>query len=61
MISEFTIGRRARANVAFRRLSGISWGIVGLLGVITAFLLDFYFVVAAGLEYVYQAASNSLL
>lgn len=66
MISEFAIGRRARANVAgaFRKLSGTrSWGIVGLLGVITAFLiLGFYFVVAGwSLEYVYQAASNAFV
>ncbi|MDD3405883.1 MAG: sodium-dependent transporter [Paludibacteraceae bacterium] len=64
MVSELVIGRRAHANVsgAFRQLSGTNhWAMVGLLGVITAFLiLGFYFVVAGwSLEYVYQAVANA--
>ena len=57
MLSEFAIGRRAHANVsgAFRKLTGNNhWIGIGLLGVLTAFLiLSFYFVVAGwSLEYV---------
>ena len=66
MLSEFVIGRRAHANVsgAFRKLSGNNrWVGVGLLGVLTAFLiLSFYFVVAGwSLEYVVQAISNNFV
>ena len=66
MLSEFVIGRRAHANVsgAFRKLSGNNrWVGVGLLGVLTAFLiLSFYFVVAGwSLEYVVQAVSNNFV
>ena len=64
MLSEFLIGRRARANVAgaFRKLSGGNrWALMGLLGVVCAFfILSFYFVVAGwGIEYIYQAACNN--
>lgn len=66
MLSEFAIGRRAHANVsgAFRKLTGNNnWIGIGLLGVLTAFLiLSFYFVVAGwSLEYVAQAVSNNFV
>lgn len=63
MLSEFIIGRRSQRDVfgAFTTLSGKKgWGIIGIIGVLTAFLiLSFYYVVSGwGLEYVYQAATN---
>lgn len=63
MLSELVIGRRSQTNAsgAFRVLKpGSHWSLVGLLGVITAFvILSFYFVVAGwSLEYVFQALAN---
>lgn len=60
MLSEFVIGRRAHLNAsgAFRLLTGNNrWSLVGLMGVVGAFLIVcFYFVVSGwGLEYIYQA------
>ena len=66
MLSELVIGRRSQANAsgAFRVLRPNSrWHLVGLLGVITAFIiLSFYFVVAGwSLEYVFQAVANNFV
>lgn len=63
MLSELVIGRRSQANAsgAFRVLKpNTHWSLVGLLGVVTAFvILSFYFVVAGwSLEYVFQALAN---
>ncbi|HOJ66666.1 MAG TPA: sodium-dependent transporter [Paludibacteraceae bacterium] len=63
MISEFSIGRMAQANAAgsFRTLAPKSkWWLVGLMGVISAFLILGFYVVVSGwtLEYIVQALSN---
>ncbi len=63
MLSEFVIGRRGQANAAgaFRKLApGSVWWIVGLIGVLTAFLILGFYIVVSGwtLEYVVQAAAN---
>ncbi len=63
MLSEFVVGRRSQANAAgaFRILKPKShWNLVGMLGVLTAFvILGFYYVVAGwSLEYVGQAVGN---
>ncbi len=64
MMSEFIIGRKARKNVfgAFRSLTkNRFWKIIGIIGVLAAFLiLSFYGTVAGWtLEYVYLAITNS--
>ena len=63
MMSEFVIGRMGQANTAgsFRKLApGKKWWLVGLMGVITSFLILGFYVVVAGwtLEYVVQAVGN---
>ncbi|MDR0973086.1 MAG: sodium-dependent transporter [Prevotellaceae bacterium] len=63
MISEFLIGRRARANVAgaYHRLAaGTPWHWVGLMGVLACFLILSYYSVVAGwtLEYIVEAVTN---
>lgn len=60
MLSEFVIGRRAGRNAlgSFKKLSpGSSWWLIGLMGIVTAFvILSFYSTVAGWtLEYVIQA------
>ncbi len=64
MLSEFTIGRSAQRNVfgSFKRLApGTYWYLIGLLGVVAAFIiLSFYSTVASWtLEYIYKAAADS--
>lgn len=64
MLSEFAIGRRAQRNAlgSFRKLSpGSSWWLVGLMGIVAAFvILSFYSTVAGWtLEYVMQAIKGS--
>ncbi|NCD10441.1 MAG: sodium-dependent transporter, partial [Negativicutes bacterium] len=64
MLSEFVIGRRAQRNAygAFKKLApGTPWFFVGLMGVVTAFvILSFYSTVAGWtLEYVFKSVSNS--
>ena len=64
MISEFTIGRRARSNPigAFRTLSGkrSAWPVVGYLGVLCAFLILAFYTTVAGwtLGYLGKNAAN---
>ncbi|MCD6201376.1 MAG: sodium-dependent transporter [Bacteroidales bacterium] len=63
MLSEFTIGRRARRNPygAFRILApGKPWYLVGLVGIMAAFMILAFYTVVAGwtLEYLYQAVIN---
>ena len=63
MMSEFVIGRMGQANTAgsFRKLApGKKWWLVGLMGVLTSFLIIGFYVVVAGwtLEYVVQAVGN---
>ena len=64
MLGEFIIGRRAQKNPAgaFRSLAGNNrWSFIGVLGVVSAFMiLSFYFVVAGwSLEYVFQAVADA--
>jgi neurotransmitter:Na+ symporter, NSS family len=64
MLSEFTIGRSAKRNVfgAFKTLApGTHWYLVGLLGVVAAFIiLSFYSTVASWtLEYTYKSLIDS--
>lgn len=63
MTSEFVIGRMSQANAvgAFRKLApGSKWWLVGLMGVLAAFLIMGFYVVVSGwtLEYIVQAAGN---
>ncbi len=63
MLSEFVIGRRSQSNAlgSFRKLSpGSPWWLIGLMGIIAAFvILSFYSTVAGWtLEYIVQALQN---
>ncbi|HQB22364.1 MAG TPA: sodium-dependent transporter, partial [Bacteroidales bacterium] len=64
MMSEFVIGRRSGSNAigAFRKLApGTSWWLVGLMGIIAAFVILAFYGTVAGwtLEYIVQAFQNS--
>lgn len=64
MISEFSIGRRGKRNVfgSFKSLApGTPWYLVGIMGVVAAFvILSFYSAVAGWtLEYVVRSVENS--
>jgi neurotransmitter:Na+ symporter, NSS family len=63
MLSEFTIGRKAQLNAfgAFRKLApGKSWYLVGLMGVVAAFMILSFYTAVAGwtLEYLFQSFAN---
>ncbi|MCQ2329294.1 MAG: sodium-dependent transporter [Paludibacteraceae bacterium] len=63
LITELSIGRMAQTGPisAFKKLTGNNrWTFIGVLGIITSFLvLSFYFVVAGwSLEYIYQSIST---
>jgi len=63
MLSEFTIGRSTQRNPygAFRRLAPEKpWYLVGLMGIVAAFMILAFYTVVAGwtLEYLYQAVIN---
>lgn len=63
IISEFVIGRKAKANVwhAFQTLAPRShWNIIGYLSLLTAFIILSFYTVIAGwtMEYIYQAVIN---
>lgn len=65
MVSEFIVGREARSNAAgaYEKLApGTAWKWVGLMGVVSAFLILGYYGVVAGwtLEYLYASITNSL-
>ena len=65
MVSEFLIGRRSRANTggAYEVLApGTHWKWVGMMGVVTAFLILGYYGVVAGwtLEYMVSSATGRL-
>ena len=60
MMSEFVIGRRAQRNAvgSFKKLApGKRWHLIGLLGVVTAFIILAFYTVVAGwtLEYLIQS------
>lgn len=64
MLSEFTIGRRAQRNAfgSFKRLApNTYWYLIGLMGVVAAFvILSFYSTVAGWtLEYIYLSITNA--
>src|SRR5690554_2342094 len=66
MMSEFIIGRSAKANTAgaFHKLApGTPWKWVGRLGVLTGFLIMGFYIVVAGWTLVYlgQSISGHLL
>ncbi|MGC9343236.1 MAG: sodium-dependent transporter, partial [Bacteroidales bacterium] len=65
MLSEFVIGRGAQKNPygAFRALApGKPWYLIGLMGVVAAFMILAFYTVVAGwtLEYIYQSFTGSL-
>jgi len=64
MMSEFVIGRRAQRNPygAFKKLApGKPWFLVGIMGVIAAFVILIFYNTVAGwtLEYIYQSVTNA--
>lgn len=64
MTSEFLIGRSSESNAAgaFRKLApGSKWSIVGVMGVLSAFLIMGFYTVVSGwtLEYVFQTIANN--
>lgn len=65
MMSEFMVGRTARANTAgaFQKLApGTPWKWVGRLGVLTGFVIMGFYMVVSGwtLDYFFQSLSGSL-
>lgn len=63
MLSEFVIGRMGQADAvdSFRKLApGRKWWLVGLMGVLTSFLIMGFYSVVAGwtFEYIFQAFGN---
>ncbi len=65
MVSEFIIGRRGQANAvrAYDLISGGGpWRVIGLMGVLTGFLICSYYTVVSGwcLEYIYASAAGQL-
>jgi NSS family neurotransmitter:Na+ symporter len=61
MMSELVIGRRSQRNPvgAFRVLSpGRPWYLVGMMGIISAFMILAFYTAVAGwtLEYIYQTS-----
>lgn len=65
MINEFVIGRHAQSNTAraYRKLSKTkAWALVGILGVLTGFLITGYYAVVAGwcLQYIFASGIGHL-
>ena len=65
MINEFIIGRHAQSNTAraYNKLSGgKAWTLVGILSVLTGFLITGYYAVVSGwcLQYVYASLAGHL-
>lgn len=63
MLSEFVIGRSAQQNAfgSFRKLApGKPWYLIGLMGVVAAFMILSFYTAVAGwtLEYIYQSLIN---
>ncbi|GAB1416387.1 sodium-dependent transporter [Paludibacter sp.] len=66
MMSEFVIGRMGQGNTvgSFKKLSPkSSWWLIGLMGVVTSFLIMGFYSVVAGwtMEYIYQAVGNQFV
>ena len=64
IISEFIIGRRGQANAvrSYDKIGGSPWKIIGLMGVLTGFLICSFYTVVSGwcLEYIYASAVGQL-
>ena len=65
MVGEFIIGRRGQANAvrAYDRISGGGpWKLIGVMGVLTGFIICSYYTVVSGwcLEYIYASVSGQL-
>ncbi|MCF8381169.1 MAG: sodium-dependent transporter [Bacteroidales bacterium] len=63
MLTEFTIGRRAQRNAlgSFKKLApGKPWYLIGLMGIVAAFLILAFYSTIAGwtLEYLYESITN---
>ncbi len=66
MMSEFVIGRSSQSNTygAFRKLApGKPWYLIGLMGVVAAFMILAFYTVVSGwtLEYIYQSFTGNLV
>lgn len=66
MVSEFIIGRHGASNTAraYAKLSnGTPWKFVGMLGVLTGYLITGYYAVVSGwcLQYVYASVTGTLV
>lgn len=59
MLAELLIGRTTQRNPvgAFRHLAGGAWPLVGMLGIVTAFVVLSYYIVVAGWTLAYIALS----
>ncbi|MCX7904432.1 MAG: sodium-dependent transporter [Caloramator sp.] len=59
MISEFFIGRKTRLNpvLAFEKLGGRKWSVVGYMGIIASLLIMFFYSAVAGWVYSYTFKS----
>lgn len=64
MISEFIIGRRGQANAvrSYGKIGGRPWKLVGMMGVLTGFLICSFYSVVSGwcLEYIYASVVGQL-
>ena len=65
MVSEFIIGRHGASNTyrAYSKMShGNAWKFVGLLGVLTGYLITGYYAVVSGwcLQYIYASVAGQL-
>src|SRR6056297_3621996 len=63
MLSEFTIGRKAQRNAfgSFRKISpGTKWPLVGLMGIVAAFVILAFYSTIAGwtVEYIIKAVQD---
>ncbi len=66
MLSEFTIGRAGQGNsmASFRKLSkNRLWQIVGIMGMLTAYIIMSYYAVIAGwsLDFIYESAAGNMM
>lgn len=64
MVSEFIIGRHSASNTAraYNKMGNRWWGIVGLLSVVTGFLITCYYVIVSGwcFQYMYATLAGEL-
>ena len=64
MISEFIIGRHGQSNTAraYRKMGGKAWSVVGIMSVLTGFLITSYYAVVAGwcLQYLWASLAGDM-